>query len=290
MNISPNLPQEATMTTQTTATFPTLQQTEIQNFLVTPVESASVFLASGPKIIDTNGPIRIPRLASGATVGFVAEGAQIPESGVGFDEVSMLPSTLKSLKVISRVTSEVLRSSAVSLDGILKQRLVSDTATALDNALFTGTGTSNTIKGLLAQSGVATGTLDATEPDSLLDGIGIARANEVKPNRWFLSPADYLSIRKIKDTAGRYILQPDLTAVGQEVLFGVPVTVTSRIPTGKAALADMSLVAVARDVAPSVTIDSSRYFDTDEVALRVVARYDLALLQPKAVTILTATP
>ncbi|KXO98801.1 capsid protein [Tsukamurella pseudospumae] len=278
------------MTTQTTATFPTLQQTEIQNFLVTPVESASVFLASGPKIIDTNGPIRIPRLASGATVGFVAEGAQIPESGVGFDEVSMLPSTLKSLKVISRVTSEVLRSSAVSLDGILKQRLVSDTATALDNALFTGTGTSNTIKGLLAQSGVATGTLDATEPDSLLDGIGIARANEVKPNRWFLSPADYLSIRKIKDTAGRYILQPDLTAVGQEVLFGVPVTVTSRIPTGKAALADMSLVAVARDVAPSVTIDSSRYFDTDEVALRVVARYDLALLQPKAVTILTATP
>nr|WP_269451163.1 phage major capsid protein [Tsukamurella pseudospumae] len=284
------MPQEATMTTQTTATFPTLQQTEIQNFLVTPVESASVFLASGPKIIDTNGPIRIPRLASGATVGFVAEGAQIPESGVGFDEVSMLPSTLKSLKVISRVTSEVLRSSAVSLDGILKQRLVSDTATALDNALFTGTGTSNTIKGLLAQSGVATGTLDATEPDSLLDGIGIARANEVKPNRWFLSPADYLSIRKIKDTAGRYILQPDLTAVGQEVLFGVPVTVTSRIPTGKAALADMSLVAVARDVAPSVTIDSSRYFDTDEVALRVVARYDLALLQPKAVTILTATP
>ena len=276
------------MATQTTATFPTLQQTEIQSLLVRPLESESVLLASGPKIIDTNGPIRIPRIASGLTVGFVGEGAQIPESSVGLDEVSMLPSTLKSLKVISRVTSEVLRSSAQSLDAILKQRLATDTAKALDVALFTGNGNSNTIKGLLNQTGVATGTLDATKTDSLLDGIGIARANEVKPNRWFLSPADYLSVRKIKDADGRYILQPDLTAAGQEVLFGVPVTVTAQIPAGKAALVDMSLVAVARDMAPSITVDSSRYFDTDEVALRVVTRYDLALLQPKAVTILSA--
>ncbi|MDJ0451580.1 phage major capsid protein [Gordonia amicalis] len=278
------------MATQTTATLSTLQQTQIQQLLVQPLESESVFLASGPKVIDTNGPIRIPRIASGLTVGFVAEGGTIPESSVGLDEVSMLPSTLKSLKVISRVTSEVLRSSAQALDAILKQRLVTDTAKALDVALFTGTGTSNTIRGLLNQSGVATGTLDADEPDSLLDGIGIARANEVKPNRWFLSPADYLSIRKVKDADGRYILQPDLTQAGQEVLFGVPVTVTAQMPTGKAALADMSMVAIARDMSPSVTVDSSRYFDTDEVALRVVARYDLALLQPKAVTILTATP
>lgn len=278
------------MATQTTATLSTLQQTQIQQLLVQPLESESVFLASGPKVIDTNGPIRIPRIASGLTVGFVAEGGTIPESSVGLDEVSMLPSTLKSLKVISRVTSEVLRSSAQALDAILKQRLVTDTAKALDVALFTGAGTSNTIRGLLNQSGVATGTLDADEPDSLLDGIGIARANEVKPNRWFLSPADYLSIRKVKDADGRYILQPDLTQAGQEVLFGVPVTVTAQVPTGKAVLADMNMVAIARDLSPSVTVDSSRYFDTDEVALRVVARYDLALLQPKAVTVLTAAP
>lgn len=276
------------MATQTTGNLPTLQQDQIASLLVQPLEAESVFLAAGPKIIDTNGPIRVPRIASGLTVGFVGEGAQIPEASVGMDEVTMLPSTLKSLKVLSRVTSEVLRSSAVALDSILKQRLTTDTAAALDTALFTSTGSSNTIKGLLNQTGVATGVLDASEPDSFLDGIGIARANEVKPNRWFLSPADYLAVRKIKDSTGRYILQPDLTQTGQEVLFGVPVTVTSRIPAGKAVLADMSLVAIARDLSPTVTVDSSRYFDTDEVALRVVARFDLALLQPKAVTILTA--
>lgn len=276
------------MATQTTGNLPTLQQDQIASLLVQPLEAESVFLAAGPKIIDTNGPIRVPRIASGLTVGFVGEGAQIPEASVGMDEVTMLPSTLKSLKVLSRVTSEVLRSSAVALDSILKQRLTTDTAAALDTALFTSNGNANTIRGLLAQPGVATGVLDASEPDSFLDGIGIARANEVKPNRWFLSPADYLAVRKIKDSTGRYILQPDLTQTGQEVLFGVPVTVTSRIPTGKAVLADMSLVAIARDLSPTVTVDSSRYFDTDEVALRVVARFDLALLQPRAITVLTA--
>lgn len=276
------------MATQTTGNLPTLQQDQIASLLVQPLEAESTFLAAGPKIIDTNGPIRVPRIASGLTVGFVGEGAQIPEASVGMDEVEMLPSTLKSLKVLSRVTSEVLRSSAVALDSILKTRLVTDTAAALDTALFTSNGNANTIRGLLNQPGVATGVLDASEPDSFLDGIGIARANEVKPNRWFLSPADYLALRKVKATDGKYILQEDLTAAGQEVLFGVPVTVTSRIPTGKAALADMSLVAIARDLSPTVTVDSSRYFDTDEVALRVVARFDLALLQPKAVTVLTA--
>lgn len=276
------------MATQTTGTLPTLQQDQIASLLVQPLEAESVFLAAGPKIIDTNGPIRVPRIATGLSVGFVGEGAQIPEASVGVDEVSMLPSTLKSLKVLSRVTAEVLRSSAVALDSILKSRLVTDTAAALDSALFTSTGSSNTIKGLLNQSGVATGVLDATEPDSFLDGIGIARANEVRPNRWFLSPADYLAVRKIKDADGRYILEQDITAEGAERLFGIPVTVTSRIPTGKAVLADMSLVAVARDMAPTVVIDSSRYFDTDEVALRVVCRYDLALLQPKAVTVLVS--
>lgn len=187
----------------------------------------------GPKIIDTNGPIRIPRISAGLTVGFVAEGGTIPETSVGMDEVTMLPSTLKSLKVLSRVTSEALRSSAVALDSILKQRLTTDTAAALDNALFTGTGATNTIKGLLAQTGVATGVLGRRRRRHPPDGIGVARANEVKPNRWFLSPADYLAIRKIKDLEGRYVLQPDITADGREQLFGVPVTVTSRIPTGR---------------------------------------------------------
>ena len=51
----------------------------------------------------------------------------------------------------------------------------------------------------------------------------------------------------------------------------------------------MSQVAVARDEAPSVTILSERYADYDQIGIRVVTRYDLGLLHPEAVIVLTAS-
>ena len=54
---------------------------------------------------------------------------------------------------------------------------------ALDDALLTGAGTSNTITGIVNQAGVQTGELDVAEADSLLDAIALASAAEVAPNR-----------------------------------------------------------------------------------------------------------
>ncbi len=51
-------------------------------------------------------------------------------------------------------------------------------------------------------------------------------------------------------------------------------------------LADVSQIAVARDVAPSVTVLTERYAEFDEVGLRVVTPYDLGLLHPEAVAVL----
>jgi hypothetical protein len=56
-------------------------------------------LASGARIFDTSGPLRIPKLTSGASVGFVAEGGLIPEADVDFGEITLMPSNRTSLKV-----------------------------------------------------------------------------------------------------------------------------------------------------------------------------------------------
>ncbi len=53
----------------------------------------------------------------------------------------------------------------VGLDAVSRTRLVTDVANALDAALWDGAGTSNTIKGILRATGIATGTLDLTDPD-----------------------------------------------------------------------------------------------------------------------------
>ncbi len=45
-----------------TATAPELTAVQVQRILVQPLEAASAFLASGPRIFDSAGPVRIPKL------------------------------------------------------------------------------------------------------------------------------------------------------------------------------------------------------------------------------------
>lgn len=275
---------------ETTAANPELIQTQVANILVQPLEAASVVLSSGVRIFDTHGPLRIPKLTAGASVGFVAESTQIPEADVDFGEISLMPSTLKSLKVLIRFSNELLRQSVIGLDATLKARLVTDVSNALDQALLTGSGASNTIKGITEQAGVQVGELDVADPDSLLDAIALASAEEVTPNRWFINGADFIALRKLKigvTGSKQYLIESDLTKDATYRLFGIPVTVTNKLPAGTAVLADTSQIAVARDLAPSVTLLSERYADYDEQAIRVVTRYDLGLLHPEGVIVLS---
>ena len=273
--------------TETTTANPELLQEQVASLLVQPLEAASVVLSSGPRIFDTASPLRIPKLTSGASVGFVAEGGEIPEAGVDFGEVVLMPSTRTSLKCLIRFTNELLRQSVIGLDATLKQRLVTDVANALDTALLTGAGADASITGLIHQTDVQTGILDVTDADCLLDAIALASAAEVQPNRWFISGADFISLRKLKDLQDRYLLESDVTKDVTYRLFGIPVTVTNKLATGTAILCDTSMIAIARDLAPSVTLLSERYAEFDEQAIRVVTRYDLGLLHPEGVIVLT---
>jgi HK97 family phage major capsid protein len=166
-----------------------------------------------------------------------------------------------------------------------------DVAIALDAALFTGTGASNTIKGIINQTGVQTAVLDVSSPDgadSLLTAIGLAQAANVTPNRWFMSPADFISLRKLKSTTKEYIFDTDMHAGTQLSVHGIPVSVTNHLATGKAVLTDMNSVAVARDLDASVFLLDQTYAASDEQGIRCVTRYDMGLLQPSATVVLTA--
>lgn len=275
----------------------TLIQSQVANLLVHPLEQTSTFLAAGPVVLDSSSPVRVPRIANGVSAGFVAEGAQISDGDVAFDEVTLLPSTLKGLKVLVKLSNELIRTSVVGLEAVLRTRLVTDVANALDAALWDGTGTSNTIKGVLRQTGIQTGTLDLTDPDSLIDGLAVAQGNKVSPTHWVMTSASFAAIRKIKvgtDDA-RYVIDPNTIQNGTDFrLLGLPVIITDNIANtgtapGKArtALVDMSKVVVARDVNAEVKILDQTWGDYDSIGIRVVSRWDVGLLQAKAVTLLT---
>ncbi len=282
------------MTIEVTSGNSTLIQSQVASLLVQPLEQASTFLAAGPVVLDSSSPVRVPRIANGVTAGFIAEGSQISDGDVAFDEVTLLPSTLKGLKVLVKLSNELTRTSVVGLESVLQTRLVTDVASALDAALWDGTGSSNTIKGILRASGIATGTLDLTDPDSLIDGLAAAQGNKVTPSHWVMTSASFAALRKLKvgETDARYLFDPATIQNGTELrLLGLPVILTDNIPAvstkNRVALVDFSKVVVARDVNAEVKILDQTFGDYDSIGIRVVSRWDTALLQAKAVTLLT---
>lgn len=282
-----------------TASAPELTAVQVQRILVQPLEAASAFLASGPRIFDSAGPVRIPKLGGPVTdPGWTGENELIPERDVDFDEITLLPSTMKSVKVLTRFSNELARQSVVSLDAALRDRLVRDVAAKLDAQFFSASGDGIlTPRGLFSYPGTQTLAVGgALTLDKMLDAEGLLLAANVDTSRvrWLLTSRDFVRLRQVKDTTGRYLVQPDATEAGAYRLLGHGVTVTNRVPnttatppTGRAALIDFSQVAVARDLAPSVKILDQTFGNYDQQAIRVVARYDAAPMNAQAIVTLT---
>ena len=268
---------------------------QVANILTKPLEQASVFLAAGPRVFDTTGPLRVPGLPGPADVdalGWTGESELIPELDPEFSEVSLLPSTMKSVKVLTRYSNELARQSVVSLEQTLRDRLVADVAAKLDMQFMSDQGDGvTTPAGIFAWDGVTDTAVDGPlTPDVILAAQGEAMTRNLAPAGMtlFVRPEDYVSMRGIKDADGRYLIAPDVSGTGLVVpILGARAVVTGRIPEGRAALVDMSRVAVARDLAPTVKILAERYADYDQQAIRVVARYDAKPLDPSGVLTLS---
>ena len=278
-----------------TTTASELTREQVASILTKPLEAASVFLAAGPRVFDTTGPLRVPGLPGPADVDaleWTGENEQIPELDPEFSEVQLLPSTMQSVKVITRYSNELARQSVVSLEQTLRDRLVADVAAKLDTQFLSDQGDGvTTPRGLFAYQGVTdTAVAGALDPDVILAAQGAALERNLSPERMtlFIRPEDYVSIRGIKDNDGRYLIAPDVSGTGLVVpILGARAVVTARVPKGRAALVDMSRVAVARDLAPTVKVLTERYADYDQQAIRVVARYDAKPLDPAAVLTLS---
>ncbi len=288
-----------------TASARELTREQVQAILVQPLTAASVFLASGPRIFDVTaaGVVRIPKMNGMTAPSWHGENELINEVEADFGEVVLLDG-IKSLKSITRYSNELARSSIIALDAALRDRMVLDVTGKLDAALIAGTGHPDlatgrrtTPLGLLSYAGTsALPGVGALNLDDLHDAIGSALAGNADVNRlrWMLRSEVFVNLRKQKDASGKYLLEPDPTAAGAYRLLGLPVTVTNRIPFNLGAggnetavvLWDPAQVAVARDLAPSVKLLDQTYAQFDQQAIRVVAHYDAAPLNPDSIVIL----
>ena len=123
-----------------------------------PLEAASVLLSSGPRIFDTSGVLRIPKLTGSSTVGFIGENELIPsDHDTTFEEVVLMPTDPKSIKVIERYSRELARQAVIGIDATLKNRLVKVVSDKLDTVLLVGKGQATNEVQTVTVNGTPTG-------------------------------------------------------------------------------------------------------------------------------------
>ncbi len=279
-----------------------LTREQVAQLLVEPLLAQAVVFAAGPRQFASQGgvPVRVPKIASFALNDpWRAENTAIAESDPTYGELTLLPSSLKSLKTLHRFSNELARHSVTNIATVLQDALVRRVANALDSAFLTGDGAANTVTGLANQTGVQTMAAVGTPVvDDLHDAEGKLLGANADPasSVWFMNPRDLVTLRKQRDggTTGGYLVQPDPTEAGAYRLLGHRVFVSTQIPatggvgTNESTIlfVDMSQVAVARDQDISVTLLDQTYAANDQLALRVTARFDIGLLNAPAVVVL----
>lgn len=281
----------------TTAAGGALTQEEVLGLLVEPLLAQAVVLRARPQLFSSNGvPLRIPKItALDLADPWRAENVAIAEVDPTYGELVLLPSTLKSLKVLHRISNELARHAVGNVTRLLSDALTRRIANALDRSFLVGDGAAGTVLGIANTTGVQVmAAVGSPSVDDLHDAVGLALGANAKPSAWFMHPRDFVALRKIKDTSGAYIVQPDPTAPATYQLLGIPVHLSTQIPTNGGAganesrviLADMSQVAVGQDEEVNITVLSETYGNFDQVAIRVTARWDIGLLNAPAVVVM----
>lgn len=274
----------------------TLTQDQVERLLIYPLQQRSSYLAQGFPVFTSNGePIKLPRLTNFGTATFVAQGTAIPIVTASADEVELLETNVRSIKVLARMSNELVRQAVVNVESAFSRKLVDDVSKVLDEALWNGgTAVAGSPIGMAnlpynVNAGVAAGTAIARDGLFDMEETGSDSDMAMDVTRWAMSPATFTIIRKLSDNYGQRVFAPSLAVGAPPTLLGKPYTVTNHVPDTSLLLFDPIQIAVGLDQRASITLLDQMFADLDEVANRVTARYDMKPMNDAAVVQLHIT-
>jgi HK97 family phage major capsid protein len=262
------------------------------------LRARSVVLSANPVLVEaTSDTVRLPKVATGTVVGMYAENTTIAQGDPTFGEVTLTPRKAAALTLVS---SEIVDDSAPSVREVLARDHIAQLGVYLDSQFLgvAGNGTAPNMRGLRNFTGANVTSIAAS---LTLDHVAQAlerleAANAGARPAIYLHSRDFGTLRRQKDAQNRYQLNPDPSEAPRPRLFGIDLFVSNQIPTNLGAgtneswivVADMDQVAVAQR--KTITVEYSRdfAFSSDQVAVRTLARYDIAPINVAGVEILSA--
>lgn len=253
-----------------------------------------------------NGNLSMPRMASGASSGYVGEGNDVLASEGSTDDVNLSAKTMITLVPMS---NQLIGRAGFRIEQIVLNDMINSMAVREDKAFLRDDGTSNTPTGFkktatdASRTSAWSGTADLATIDAYLDGLILTLMNSdsllIQPG-WAMSPRTYMKLFGLRDGNGNKVY-PELA---QGLLKGYPVQHTTTIPTNLGAgtneseiyFADWNDVVIGEQ--ENMKVDFSREatykdsggnlvsaFSRNQSVVRVVAEHDIGFRHPEGLVL-----
>jgi len=265
----------------------------------------------------TGNVVLLPRENTQATTAAVAEAGTLTSADPAFTQQSF---TIQKQYGYRTYSNELLRDSNPAIDSYISRTLVRDIALFQDLQFLEGSGSGSNLTGIRNYSGLTTSSWTAATngstpvADDLIKMIFDIRKANTEPDAWIMHPRTLQNIVLLKDASGRYIftdnnvwggpvLNPasgtNFSYPGRAVgtLLGKPVYLSTQISTtqtqGTSSLAsyiilgNFSYCVILERQALEIATSEHVAFNTDQTAVRGLARSAIALTQPKAFSVST---
>jgi hypothetical protein len=161
------------------------------------------------------------------------------------------------------------------------------------NATIASVTTATTVVLSAAAIATATGvTLTITTNyavfDRLVDALTASQDAYADPKFWVMNSQTIGVLRKLKDSQGHPLLEPDTTQQGADMILGRTVipAPSAALPHGTALLVDPRTIHVAVDLSGQVQILLETYAGSDQTGLKIVSRWDAGCTIPAGLVVI----
>jgi HK97 family phage major capsid protein len=274
------------MATKTTPTSPKAWAPDLTAFVPGDVVPDALILNTATVVGQIEGDepaVRVPFVSDDGVVGFVAEGAEIPDANQEFDEVVVLTGKVAALGKYSFETLAQPEAARMVVDSLSRSVVTKANAAYLGN-LEAAPGPT----GLLNTPGI----IDFETPigddlDQLVDAISFIELDGGTATHIIANPTAWATLSKLKRAAdSNESLIGAGTVAAERALLGLPVLVTPAMPAGALLTLDKSAIIGAQSPVRLARSDDA-YFTSDSTGVRVTWRLGWKVMHASRVAKLT---
>ena len=265
---------------------------EFENQLIEALQDENIMRGLVHVISTSSGDRKIPLVTNYGTASWIEEEAQIPESDVAFNQITL---GAHKLATAIRISQELLNDSAFDLASFIAHEFQRRAGAAEEEAILAGDGSHKPI-GLLhdtlgAQVGVTAASATAITADELIDLQHSLKSGYRRKAAFIMNDATIKAIRKLKDGQGQYLWQPSIREGVPDMILNTRVYMSNYMPLVEAGnkvilYGDYSYYWLADRTGRTLQRLNELYAMTDQVGFKLTERLDGRLILPEAVKVL----